>query len=735
MTNQTTANTVVRGDTTISGLRARLNAEFGAEFTEDQESAIGSMRRLMTAPDAHSQPISSDVVEALLTVLKRRSWSVSVEDFAQAFPHLPEKFGLTEIRETCARLGLKSEIQSARLEEIAQYHLPALIERRGEILVVDRDKNGKLFLTKAGVRQRFGSKEQWVTFDVVVFLEKNEEIDPATEETTFSGLLRRFKTHLTVLFLVSLFINGATLLSSLAVMFIYDTVLPSQAMDTLTMIAVGIGALVVLELWFRNIRANMIAYLASRLDFVICCAVFEKFLKLPYNTIAASSVSAQVASLKQFENFRDIFGGTLSALVLDAPFIVVLLGVLFVVGGPLAFVSVGLIVVFAVIGAFWLPHLRRLSEKTSKSRSAQYRFTLDVLSKLPTVHHFRCEESVLTRFDQIVRESSLAKMRVQSANRMLSTSSTTLVTMIGGLTVIFGAMLVINGSLTVGGLILVTILTWRVLTPIQQGFLMMMRLSDVADTVRRFDRFMKLPEEPVSSGRRSRARLRGNLDMEQVYFRFPGASAPALTNVSLSIRQGDFVSILGKSGSGKSTFVKLILNLYQPQSGTIQLDGVNISQIPASDLRADVGYVQQNPKMFHGTISQNLRLCAPGATDEDIRSVMDALGLYDFIQPLPSGFDTRLNEASQSHLPVGFFQALGLAQAMLRKPQIILLDEPPRASGTELNDVLGRFLESCRGKVTVIMVTSHEQQAELADTVLKLERGILQPLRKQAMAG
>ena len=193
--------------------------------------------------------------------------------------------------------------------------------------------------------------------------------------------------------------------------------------------------------------------------------------------------------------------------------------------------------------------------------------------------------------------------------------------------------------------------------------------------------------------------------------------------------------VIGQQRSGKSTFVKLILNLYQPQSGTIQLDGVNISQIPASDLRADVGYVQQNPKMFHGTISQNLRLCAPGATDEDIRSVIHALGLYDFIQSLPSGFDTRLNEASQSHLPVGFFQALGLAQAMLRKPQIILLDEPPRASGTELNDVLGRFLESCRGKVTVIMVTSHEQQAELADTVLKLERGVLQPLRKQAMAG
>ena len=709
----------------VRQMRERIRSAFGQNKIADREQELCRLRDRLVSGELCGKKLEPATVNALFYVLGSHDWVPSIAEFARALPHFPERFGLDEIRETCARIGLGSSVSKSRLRDIAPGQFPALIEFDGKIHAVDADDEGVPCLVSHTGGTLVPLPGNMHPASIVLFNGFADTDNFSKDGSSFLTLVGRFRGHLLLLLFVTFLINMVMVLSSLAVMAVYDWILPSRAVDTLVAMAIGTGLIIVIEIGFRKLRADLIGELAGRVDYLVSCLAFEKLLSLPYSMIKNSPVSAQISSLKQFENFRELIGGSVLALALDIPFVVLLVALLFAIGGPVGFIAMTLIVCYFLIAVFFIPYLRIWTRKTSKARSEQYHFMLGTLSKLPTIRNLRCEHVWFDRLEKLITESSVAKLRIQEANRLLTIGSSLMMNIAGGMSVIFGAMRVMEGALTVGGLIFVTIMTWRVIAPIQQGFLLLIRFSEIVSSIAQFDRFMRLGGEDMDDFHAPMTRFEGRIEMERVSFRYQGAAEATLINSSLTIEPGEIVAITGHSGCGKSTILKLILGLYQPQSGSIRLDGTNSRQIPTSEIRANIGYLQQDPRMFHGTIAQNLRFCAPGASNDELIAVTRDLGIHDYIMSLPDGFDTRLNEANQSILPGPFRQSLGLAMAVLRRLNVVLLDDPPRDYESMVDDVFARFVASCRGKTTVLMTTTHPHYLQLADKVFVLKGGQL----------
>ena len=198
-----------------------------------------------------------------------------------------------------------------------------------------------------------------------------------------------------------------------------------------------------------------------------------------------------------------------------------------------------------------------------------------------------------------------------------------------------------------------------------------------------------------------------------------------MLGVELAVKPGEIVAITGPSSSGKSTLLKLVAGLYQPQAGAVLIEGMDIRQLDLGELRDSVAFLPQTCNLFHGTIAQNLRLANPTASDEDLsRAVLDA-GLMGDILALPDGLETRITDQLQSQLPSGFKQRLMLARAFVKQVSIYLLDEPGANLDEEGDAALMRKLQDLRGRATVILTTHRPSHMRLADRVAYLRGGRL----------
>jgi ATP-binding cassette, subfamily C, bacterial LapB len=267
---------------------------------------------------------------------------------------------------------------------------------------------------------------------------------------------------------------------------------------------------------------------------------------------------------------------------------------------------------------------------------------------------------------------------------------------------------------------------WRMLTPIQQLFLTLTRIEPMRDSIRQINQMMKLPVEALPDATNPVVpRFSGAITFDRVSFRHARATDMTLSGVSFEVKVGEMIALMGASGSGKSSLLRLCLNLYPPLAGVISMDGTNIRQVAPRDLRAVMAYVPQTVYLFHGTLAQNLRLGDPAASEENLLAVCDGLGLLPLIEAMPEGLNTRVRDLDKANFAEGFRQSLAIAQAILRKPKILLLDEPAQSLSSDLEEGFKNTLLSLKGSVTVLMATHRPSHARLADRAFYLELGAL----------
>jgi len=706
-------------------LQARLQSAFGPGrgSAEERKAAFDALRSDLAAGKYGGKPLSGDAPSALVSLLDALNWSLSVDRFARCMPHFPMQFTLLDVRGCMARLGFSSEMRRLTLDEISQQVLPAAVQVGESVSLLRADASGRIVAVDPlsgteRVLQR-NKRLEIVSFQAPTVGEKTN----ANPGPWLARTLRRFVPDILVLLGLTAVINIMVLVVSFSVMSIYDKVIPAGAYDTLTAIIIGVALACGFELTFRWLKAMLIGRVTGRLEYLLSTAIFSKLVALPIQMMTNTPVGDQISRLRQFETVRDLFAGPFAAIALEVPFVVLFTIGLFMVAGPLGFVPVVLIIAYAVVGGFMIGPLRRQAQAASQKRRAHYQTALETVSNLRLIRSLGCEDVWLKQLATKGAECAKAKRRASLSQRFLVTLSGAGVPVSGAASVVIGSLLVMDGQMTVGMLIGAMIIIWRVLAPIQQMFLMLSRWTDMAQMVTQIDGMMRLPSSSQGDDGLVRRHFSGRITFDRASFRYQGAAQGTLQGLSLTIEPGTFVAVKGASGAGKSSLLRLILDLYQPQVGSVQIDGVNVRQIPAENLRAAIGYVPQNPTFFHGTIAQNLRLAAPAASDDKLRRVCGEVGLLSSIDQLPQGMNTLLDTARQESLPGGFRQALAIAQALLRDPNILLLDEPAKTLDHALEEAFIACLERRRGTTTIVMVSHRPSHIRLADKVLSLDRG------------
>jgi ABC-type bacteriocin/lantibiotic exporter with double-glycine peptidase domain len=281
--------------------------------------------------------------------------------------------------------------------------------------------------------------------------------------------------------------------------------------------------------------------------------------------------------------------------------------------------------------------------------------------------------------------------------------------------------------MTVGALLTAMLLTWRALAPFQLFLMLLSRFEQMRRSFNDIDQLFRLPLErdPALAPPSVQRQFHGRITFAGVSLRYRADQDPALLGISFDVTPGEIIGISGPNGSGKSTLLKLVAGLCRPQAGAVMLDGMDIRQIDPKELRLAVSYLPQQSRLFHGTISQNLRIVQPTATETELHSALESAGALDEVLDLPDGLDTRIGDQRNIRLPPGLVQRIAIARALLRRSPILLLDEPASFLDRAADERLTETLRSLRGRTTVIFVSHRPSHLALADRVFQIDGGRL----------
>ncbi|WP_420464450.1 type I secretion system permease/ATPase [Panacagrimonas sp.] len=517
-------------------------------------------------------------------------------------------------------------------------------------------------------------------------------------------------------------INLFGLALPLFVMNVYDRVVPNHAEETLWVLAIGVAIVLIGDLVLRTIRGHFLDLAGNRVDVRLSAYIMERVLGLRMRERPVSAGSF-AANLRAFELVRDFITSATVAALIDLPFTLIFLLVMMWIAWPLVLPPLVGIVIVAIYAWTMQAPLRALSETTYRAGSLRNATLVESLVGLETVKSIGAEGVMQRKWE----ESATYLARISTRLRLLSMTTLTGAQFVQQLVyvsiVVLGVYLIIDQQLSMGGLIAATFLSGRIMGPLGQAAGLMMQYHNARTALDSLDQIMNRDiERPDNSGFVSRPAISGSIAFKDVSFTYPGQEQAALRGVSFNIAAGERVGILGRVGSGKTTLHKLILGLYQPDQGAVQVDGIDLRQLDPSELRRSIGYASQDVTLFYGTLRENLRMRMPLADDQALVRAIEVAALTDFVNGHPRGFDMLVGERGET-LSGGQRQGIGLARAVLGEPPILLLDEPTGSMDHSTEEAVRQRLGKFVPGRTVVIVTHRTALLELVDRLIVIDSG------------
>ena len=637
------------------------------------------------------------------------------------------------------RAGLNCRIVRRELGKINAVQLPVILllkENEACVLVKweEPGKQAQVLFPESGQTAFTLSLEELASryIGIAIFLQPRVKFDSRTPEVAklakrhwFWGvMLEQWQIYRDVL-IAALLINLFALAIPLFSMNVYDRVVPNNAVDTLWVLAISVISLLILDMVLRMMRGHFVDLASSRIDVRLSSALMERVLGLKMEA-KAPSVGAFASTLKSFETVRDfIASATVSALI-DLPFAMLFYLVIAWIAWPLVFIPMlGFLGMVVYIYALQ-QKMHELSETTYRAASLRNATLVESLTAMETIKSLGAESHVQATWEKTA--AFLAKTSNQL--RMLSLSATNSVQTIQQVVNVgvlcAGVYLIHDGLLSQGGLIACTMLTGRAMAPLGQLAGLLIQYQGAKTALDSLNKLMEKPiERPPESVFIHRPEIRGEIEFRNVTFGYPDTD-PILKNVSFKINPGESVVVLGRVGSGKSTLQKLILGFYEPQEGSVLVDGIDLRQLDPADLRRNVGCVNQDAILFYGTLRENIAYGAPYADDSAIIAATELAGLRDFVNKHPRGFDMHIGERGES-LSGGQRQCIAIGRAFLMEPPILLLDEPTSSmdytTENEFKLRLGRFAKRFSPGKTLLIATHRSSLIDLAERVIVINEG------------
>lgn len=521
--------------------------------------------------------------------------------------------------------------------------------------------------------------------------------------------------------LAAVFINLFALASSLFTMVVYDRVLPNNATESLIALTIGVVIIIVFDFILKLLRSYFTDLAGAHIDRDVGSRVFEQLVSLRLDQ-KRGSTGALAGLMRELETLRDFFASATVTAIVDVPFILIVLAVIAAIGGELVFVPLVIIPLVIIVGWMTHPRLDRLSAEAMSGGLHKQSILVETIGGLETVKAANASELLKRRWNVAINDHSTVALRQRLLSNLPVVSSQTAQTASYVGIVVFGAGMVAANDLTMGGLIACSILGGRAVAPLGNIASLLSRLSSTQIAYRQINGLMETGREDDRSGLITKPVERGELEFRDVSFAYPNSANSALQDVSFRIEPGERVALIGRVGSGKSTIARLLLGLYEPDEGSILVDGIEIRQRDTSNLRTGIASTLQESVLFSGTIRDNIVL---GRQDVDDGAMLDAAqtaGIHDALQAMTNGYDRLLADRGEG-LSGGQRQAIALARALAGNPRVLLFDEPsshmdPQTEARVI-DQLGREL----GERTMVVITHRTPFLRLVDRVIVIDKG------------
>lgn len=680
-------------------------------------------------------PNADPLACALAQLARLLGRPVSEEALVAGLPLLDGQLTPKLVPRAAERAGLAAEVRRCSLDEIPAIALPVVLLLEGReacVLLARTAEEARVAPAQAGgIERRIPLGELaalYTGYAVLAGEQLRFEAGTASERIArthhwFWGALARSWRIYAEVSAAAILINVFTVVTPLFVMNVYDRVVPNNAFDTLWALAFGLGVMYVFDLALKLLRGYFVDVAGKRADVAMSSALFARVMDLRLDQ-PRQPVGTLANNLREFESLREFFTSATLTTLIDLPFVLLFLAVLWLVGGwPMTLVTVlGIPVVLGLGLALQVP-LRDRIRRVFAASEAKHAAIIETLGAIEQVKSLGAASHLQRKWEGMVEYVAAESLgtRLLSATAIHFAAFVQLGVSLA--TIIVGVYLIAANQLTVGGLIACSIIAGRAIAPFGQIAGLLTRYHQAMSALAALNRIMQAPvERPADKTFIHRPRLRGAIQFREVSFRYPGQELLSLNRASFSIREGERVGIIGRVGSGKSTLAKLIVGLYAPSEGTILIDGTDIRQIDPIDLRRNIGYLPQNLVLFAGSVRDNLLIGAPHLDDAALVRAARLAGLEEHLNRHPKGFDLPVGERGEA-LSGGQRQAVALARAVVLDPPILMLDEPTHATDHSGEERLKARLAESFAERTLLIVTHRDSLLSMVTSLLVLDGG------------
>lgn len=688
----------------------------------------------LEAAAAEEQQVAMTVENCLATVLSFYGIRVDIRGIVAEVPKEKlEALRFEHLEHIAEKLQLKLSHKMWDMATVCASDIPVMLVLKdggGAVYFPEKTHGGKFYIpgrvkqekTREEIEQEYGG-EAYLLYPPreesgaeTVHMQKGHRLD-----WFWSPIVGYWKSYSEII-VSSFFINMLMITLPLYTMNIYDSVVVNFAESTLFVLTAGIMIAICFDFLFKTVRVYILERVAADVGAKYDFDLMERLLLIKAQHMKLS-VGERANLFRELQGIRDFYAGRLAPTLVDLPFFFLFISVIFMISAPLASIPIIGAVLIIIINLGAQMQINRSTEEYFSSMQSKSTVLIETLAGMQAVKMFNAVGGRLFQWNIAAARSTHAARKNHFLTATISNLSM-LITHLCHITVVFSGVYEIHANnLTVGGLIACTILSGRAIAPVISVAGTLARLKQSHDVLKTIDKIFQLPYEGQATVHKApKGPFRGGIELQHVTYQYEGQTKPALHQVSLTIAPGERVGLIGRSGAGKSTIIRLMTGFITPQEGHVLLDGYGLETIPSTELRRTVGYVPQDAFFFSGSIQSNILLGAEETGEEELDRVVKLSGLDLFMQQTGQGLDTEVGENGQ-RLSGGQKQAISLARAIVRNPRLVILDEPTTGMDSALEGRVKTALLEFMQDRTFIMVTHRTGLLSMVNRLVVLDRG------------
>ncbi|MGH2306371.1 type I secretion system permease/ATPase [Arcobacter cryaerophilus gv. pseudocryaerophilus] len=622
-------------------------------------------------------------------------------------------------------VGLTAVDRDIKALDIPNHFLPCIIFDDSNIPYVLKKKGKECFLYDPIKNEEIRKDNNYLNNfkkAILVFRDPKKEkmLDEIKDKDWFWNPVKKFRKSYIEIGILTFFINIFALALPLFSMSVYDRVVPNNATETLFVLAVGVVIILLFDIFFKSVRNYIIEKVGKELGVYLEEELLKRVLSIQ-SQYDVMLVGTKANLFRELALIKDFFATKSVVQVVDFPFFFLAVTVIFIISPMIALVPLLVAILVLIFNFAMQVPISNLSKKNIENIQAKHSFLVETIQGSEMIKLSNARSTKLFNWRNIIALTDSVTHKIQSLNVFSMNLSQTIIQFVTLLVIFVGVFEIANKNLSVGGLIAVTILASRAMVPVIQVSMTVIKLKEIKESLNNINDFWHLPLENDKNIEIGLGEIKGNIEFKNVDFYYKNSKYPSLDNCNIKIKEGEKVGIIGQTGAGKSTFLRILTGLDAPTKGSVYLDDHEISTIHPIEIRQNIGVMPQEPFLFSGTLKENIELATP-VSKKKLMELIKITGLEDLVKKSGQGDGLQVGERG-SNLSVGQRHLVALARALINNPPILILDEPTTGLDVGLEKTLISHMKQVLENKTLIVITHRFAALDLVDRIIVLNQG------------